>query len=816
MRIEHIRVDGFGRLSDFDTGARALGRLVVVLGPNEAGKSTLFSFLTTALYGFQPASRELSPFVPWGSDEAGGEIVIRLTDGRCATVSRRLRSSPSGKVELEDSGRDLRNRPVPWVEHVPRTVFRQVFAITLAELAGLDEETWGRIQDRVLGSMGASDVRSARDVAEALEKEAGEIWRPNRRGNQRLRDLQEDVRELRSRRKEAMARDRRIRELVEERENVRLRLTDVREDRHRDKLAIEHVQELLPLKRQLERIAELRRVGGARAPLDDLPPDPASEREALLRRRDALSSEQAAVVEELRAPEAAVARFDDERRRILEHRDALAAFVSRARQAGSEADRGDELSVELKDLRIRRRTSAEQLLVEPESRTARDAVAGVSVDLLRDRISRYEAAARAERATAAAAPGGTRVGGVPALTLLGTGAAFLAWGISRGSAAVTAAGAAGLAVGLALLLGVGRERRDAGTAKESAADALLREIREMLDDVPIRPEYLEPPGPSLASELERLQELVLRCRQLETALEAHERSVAEARSEAQRLCELVAWSDPPPLAELAHALDRALAEAERARSGAEVAERERHRLLRRREEISEALDAVEGELRGLEARILAAAEADGEGGGSEGPAGGVERPASGTADLEELLPRVQQRIDAHARADRLEEELERSHPDLEEKRERIETAEEEGRSWTVDEEDLARRKLRVEELERTIEELIQRAEALERDVAHLRKQETTDVVDGEIQSLEAEQERLTRERDRKWLLATLIRQADRRFREEHQPDLLRRASEYLARLTGGRYERLLVDEESHGDLFQLVGPGLPAPVPLAR
>ena len=41
MRIERIHVRAFGRLSNFDSGADALPGLVVVLGPNEAGKSTL-------------------------------------------------------------------------------------------------------------------------------------------------------------------------------------------------------------------------------------------------------------------------------------------------------------------------------------------------------------------------------------------------------------------------------------------------------------------------------------------------------------------------------------------------------------------------------------------------------------------------------------------------------------------------------------------------------------------------------------------------------------------------------------------------------
>ena len=48
VKIEQVRIDAFGTLNGFDTGPEPLGQLVVVLGPNEAGKSTLFSFLTTA------------------------------------------------------------------------------------------------------------------------------------------------------------------------------------------------------------------------------------------------------------------------------------------------------------------------------------------------------------------------------------------------------------------------------------------------------------------------------------------------------------------------------------------------------------------------------------------------------------------------------------------------------------------------------------------------------------------------------------------------------------------------------------------------
>ena len=54
--------------------------------------------------------------------------------------------------------------------------------------------------------------------------------------------------------------------------------------------------------------------------------------------------------------------------------------------------------------------------------------------------------------------------------------------------------------------------------------------------------------------------------------------------------------------------------------------------------------------------------------------------------------------------------------------------------------------------------------------------------------------RLEREHDRKIVIAHAIREADRRFREEHQPDVVRRASGYLATITDNRYDRIMVGD----------------------
>jgi uncharacterized protein YhaN len=54
------------------------------------------------------------------------------------------------------------------------------------------------------------------------------------------------------------------------------------------------------------------------------------------------------------------------------------------------------------------------------------------------------------------------------------------------------------------------------------------------------------------------------------------------------------------------------------------------------------------------------------------------------------------------------------------------------------------------------------------------------------------------ERDRQALAAGVIRAGRRRFQERHQPDVIRRAGQYMQDITGGRYGRLLLPEDGSG------------------
>src|SRR5579863_6299618 len=75
MRISGFHVGGFGALSEF--GIEDLsGGLVILNGPNEAGKSTLLDFMTAMLFGF-PTRRDNPRFhAPVRGGRHGGWLTL--------------------------------------------------------------------------------------------------------------------------------------------------------------------------------------------------------------------------------------------------------------------------------------------------------------------------------------------------------------------------------------------------------------------------------------------------------------------------------------------------------------------------------------------------------------------------------------------------------------------------------------------------------------------------------------------------------------------------------------------------------------------
>ena len=86
MKIERIELDGFGRFADYPLGPFD-APVTVLLGPNEAGKSTLLAAIRAILFGF-PQRRGREHYPPLEGGRHGGRLHVASAAGERMTIER--------------------------------------------------------------------------------------------------------------------------------------------------------------------------------------------------------------------------------------------------------------------------------------------------------------------------------------------------------------------------------------------------------------------------------------------------------------------------------------------------------------------------------------------------------------------------------------------------------------------------------------------------------------------------------------------------------------------------------------------------------
>ncbi len=791
MRFQRVRIDRYGALRDLDTGPEPLGALVVVTGPNEAGKTTFFSFLTTLLYGFKPANREDHPYTPWGGGDPEGGARILLDTGEEVEVRRDLASRPRGKLVAGVQERDIRNAHLPGLEHVPRRIFERVFALSLNELSALEGKSLEEIQDRLTMSMGTRDLRGAAEVVAELEEEAKRLWRPDGRGKPLVRDLEKRLRELRQEARTAREREKEVRNLEKAlagKEEEQRRLLKERE-------GLDHALRLASLHRRLRRIRELEEAAGPEEELEGLPPDPAEHLKTLETREEELTARLQQVQEEMEEAEGEARAFTEAQAALAE-REVEAGDLIRDAIRVAERERGmEELRQRIRGAeeavreRVRELFEAEWEALEPERilRISALEVQG-AVDALRRAREHAHAIAQAR---ALAPRGGPGVWA--AALLLGLALLLGSVGAVRGDALLLGAGGTLLVVAAALFLtgrrravavvAEGEEGGDEGAGEVPSPEEAARTLETLFEGLPLRPLLRSDPPPNLPDRLAALQKDVEELEQASSRLAEIEGEVARLRERLATFAGKVGLSLPRDLEETGDFLRRSLERACTARERAAEARSKLERARRRREAIRESLEELRRERGGLTERLA----------------------ALGGGEAEEGIRRVRERMAARVKAENLRAEVEEDHPDhLDGLVAEIRKAEAEGADWTLDNDALERARHRREEVEEREKAVAQEIGTLRTRLEGSREHPSPGEVEGEREAVEEERERALRARDRLFLLARILSHAEFEFRSRHQPELVRRAGSYMEEITDGRYRRFLVGSEE--DAFVLADP----------
>ena len=764
MRLDGWRIDGFGGLADWQVEALAEHELIVVCGPNESGKSTLREFIATAYFGFAPAQRELNVYAP-EDGRFGGALQLVDDAGERLSVERELRSTPRGRVYRATTHDELANRALPALGGISRAVYLDLHSLGLDDLQRVGASTWQSVEDRLLAGSALAFLRSAADVRRGLDEQAASLWRPDRRGQPEARRLRERISELRTVERESAAARRRLDDI-----DVELSVEREREERLRRSgselvARLRHHTDLAPALAAWRDVDRLRaEAAGMLARDDDFPGDPA---DAVDRRRaEAAEAERAATIAHRQA---------DQLQALADVPDAVRLLAARA-------------------------TELRELAAEEAGAADLRAAAGAAEAAERARLD--DAGRRAEAvlgrplqpgdrpALDAIRPADLRAAMAAAAVPLPRTPSYLAAGAALVCAILAVAGVGGRtipAIATVALLAVAALLARSGAPRRTGAD-----VAAALGTLAVAPSRLAIPDAALASDIDHLRAAVA--------------EADAAAAEVQRLRTLVATRTtrlaealgPLGLSSAGHALaavDDALIRVAEARRAAE----QRPEAAADADRLAGAAVAAAGRRDALLVKLQAVA-----------PGEGLDAAVSAVLTARRLRAAADERLRSANAA----------FGDLAAIASEAAELERRGTPLVLDDAALAHLDAERGQNSTALEELQHRRGALmaERD-ALAALPGVTDAA-GEAAVYEERLQTTERRRDRLALTSSILLHAERRFRDVHGPGFLTAASGYLAAITGGRYDRLLIGEQDGTDRprLEVLRDGRPIPVgaPLSR
>lgn len=179
MRIKKLKIYGYGKWVDqeFDLN----NGIEIFLGKNEAGKSTLMSFIHSILFGFPTRNSTLLRYEPLESSRYGGQIIAE--DQQFGEVIiERVHGKVTGDVSvtLEDgtTGADALLTKV--LKGINRENFQNIYSFTLSDIENVHQLNKNKLS-RYLLNIGAHSTDYYLDLVDDFKKRAYDLYRPSGR-----------------------------------------------------------------------------------------------------------------------------------------------------------------------------------------------------------------------------------------------------------------------------------------------------------------------------------------------------------------------------------------------------------------------------------------------------------------------------------------------------------------------------------------------------------------------------------------------------------------------------------------------------------
>ncbi len=218
MKLLQLKIDGFGKFNNqvFDIQ----GQNQLIFGENEAGKSTIYQFIRTILFGFPKKREIIRDFTPVNGAVYGGKIIFEDEIHGKVTVERyKERNKGQATVLLENgqTGSELLLEKL--LSPLTKETFDQVFSFQQEQLADLNQLNEVKLQHLLLtvGLTGSERLTNMNDnflkKRQKLFKASGRIPEINQRLRQ-LKKLEQQIELVESQEATYQVKQKRMRELT--------------------------------------------------------------------------------------------------------------------------------------------------------------------------------------------------------------------------------------------------------------------------------------------------------------------------------------------------------------------------------------------------------------------------------------------------------------------------------------------------------------------------------------------------------------------------------------------------------------------------
>jgi DNA repair exonuclease SbcCD ATPase subunit len=649
-------------------------------------------------------------------------------------------------------------------------------------MALIRERPWQEIEERLLGQLTLGSLRPIPPVLRELETEAGTLWRDDKRGKPKSREIESKIAELRKQARLAAENDKKIRRLEAEIEALDVHRESLEQRRLCLKKKQIRFEKLIPCGKLLRKIEGYRKEAGDEEELSSLPEQPRETRHQLQLKLEQLQQKMAEFQERQRILEAEMTLFTERDKKVLDLASEIGDWVEKQ---SSYHDLLQQLSGAESDLSTARTglsTKAAALSVPVPDQESVEAIMVLREDVLTNGLQDFQLARDTfQSIQKEASSKSATVWYLPAVFLATLGLSFsVVSHLKEYSLFLTpglvlfAFGTAWFAAGWVRWRQNRRRCRQQLSQAEDAFEGSRGQLHQLLAPIALPAGRLENSDLKLTGELLQFKAAVNEICRIETR-------VAGIRSHLQGIDDsLSEWLNSVEVSFRGSGFEavRDLKETKESAALREVqVEHAARSVLGVREEIQRFAEEIEhttADLKQLESRLQ----------------------ELGDGNVEAGLVALERRQEASRKASHFRESLEEDFPDWRELEVEIEElVVSQGFDLECSTEEIARCQCDLEDVTVEMRRVSNDRLARQKDIQHLGAERNLSDLESEIAHLQSKLADVKFRRDRLLLLSGIISHGNQRFREAHQPDVLRRAGEYLSLITGGRYVRIDFDQE---------------------